>query len=195
MTDRLNTVLYRIDACNAADPVLHLDDDGTEVPEALLYGRRMSSELQRLFGETASDVLKIAARGQHIERWRLKRAEYPEGRAGYLRWRKDQGRAHGARLGELMGEAGYDSSDCARVGVLLRKEGLKRDPEVQMLEDVICFVFLKWYFAGFSAKHAPEKVQDIVAKTAKKMSVDARIRALREFDLPQDLADAVNPAA
>ncbi|MFP7674978.1 DUF4202 domain-containing protein [Marivita sp. S0852] len=195
MTDRLGSVLAAIDAANRADPKTDLDDTGTEQPEAYLYGVRMTSELDRLFGDSASDVLRIAARGQHIERWLLKRSEYPEGRAGYLTWRRDQGRAHGERLAGLMAEAGYPADACDRVGVLLRKEGIKRDKEVQQLEDVICFTFLKWYFAPFAAKHPEDKVLDIVAKTARKMSPEARKRVLAEFDLPAPLANAVDAAA
>lgn len=195
MTDRLAEVLAAIDDANRQDPNLAPDDAGEYRPEAYLYGLRMTSELDRLFGEHASDVLRIAARGQHIERWLLKRSDYPEGRAGYLAWRRDQGRAHGERLAGLMADAGYPSETCARVGVLLRKEGIKRDEEVQRLEDVICFTFLKWYFAPFAAKHPHEKVLSIVAKTARKMSAESRIRVLAEFDLPGDLADAVEAAA
>lgn len=195
MTGNLTQVLNAIDDANQQDPTLDPDDDGIPQPEAYLYGVRMTSELDRLFGDSASDVLRIACRGQHIERWMLKRADYPEGKAGYLKWRRDQGRAHGERLGGLMAEAGYPQEDCERVGVLLRKEGIKRDAEVQQLEDVICFTFLKWYFARFAAKHSDDKVLDIVAKTARKMSDAARERALNEFDLPQPLADAVAPAS
>ncbi|WP_299880299.1 DUF4202 domain-containing protein [uncultured Sulfitobacter sp.] len=195
MTSKLNTVLAAIDAANRADPKVAQDDDGADQPEAYLYGLRMTAELDRLFGAQASDVLRIAARGQHIERWLLKRANYPEGRTGYLTWRRDQGRAHGARLAGLMADAGYDAQECERVGVLLRKEGIKRDAEVQQLEDVICFTFLKWYFGPFAAKHPQEKVLDIVAKTARKMSADARTRVLAEFDLPGELAVAVKAAA
>ncbi|MEM7544896.1 MAG: DUF4202 domain-containing protein [Pseudomonadota bacterium] len=195
MTDMLSDVLARIDAANRKDPTLMPDDNGVAQPEAYLYGLRMTSELERLIGDEASDVLRIAARGQHIERWLVKRAEYAEGRAGYLKWRRDRGAAHGARLAGLMADAGYGPEACERVGVLLRKEGLKRDAEVQQLEDVICFTFLRWYFAPFAAKHPPEKVLDIVAKTARKMSADARVRVLAEFDLPDDLASAVSAAA
>lgn len=195
MNQKLNAVLQAIDAANRADPVHEPDDAGIEQPEAYLYGLRMTSELDRLFGDQASDILRIAARGQHIERWLLKRVEYPEGRAGYLQWRRDQGKAHGARLAGFMHDAGYSAEDCARVGVLLRKEGIKRDAEVQQLEDVICFTFLKWYFGPFAAKHPEEKVLDIVGKTARKMSSDARARVLSEFDLPDPLADAVKAAA
>ncbi|MEM8691329.1 MAG: DUF4202 domain-containing protein [Pseudomonadota bacterium] len=195
MTQALGKVLTSIDEANGVDPSLEQDESGHMVPAALLYGQRMSSELQRVFGDAASDVLKIAARGQHIERWKIKRDSYPEGRAGYLTWRRDQGRAHGERLAGLMEEQGYDVADCERVGVLLRKEGIKRDAEVQMLEDVICFVFLKWYFDDFAAKHPEAKVLDIVSKTARKMSSDARARVISEFDLPDIFAKAVQSAA
>ncbi len=167
---------------------------GEPQPAALLYGQRMSAELERLFGSDVSDVLKIAARGQHIERWLMPRGDYPDGRVGYLAWRRDQGRAHGERLAGLMEAAGYGAEHCARVGVLLRKEGLRRDAEVQMLEDTICMVFLKWYFADFASKHPFEKVVDIVAKTSRKLSESARHRVLAEFDLPDELAEAVRAA-
>ena len=82
MSARLEAVLMAIDAANAADPTL-AEEGQQQVPAALLYGRRMSAELQRDCPE-ASEHLKIAARGQHIERWTMQRASYPEGRAGYL---------------------------------------------------------------------------------------------------------------
>lgn len=184
----LKAALAAIDAANAADPTL---EDGR--PAALLYGERMSAELARLFPD-ASDVLEIAARGQHVERWLLARGAYPEGKAGYLEWRREQGRRHAARVAGIMAETGYDAEAQARVGVLLRKEGIKRDPEVQALEDVICFVFLRFYFAGFAAKHEAEAVVDIVAKTARKMSEGGRARVLAEFDLPPALGAAVQGA-
>ncbi|KAJ55167.1 glutamyl-tRNA synthetase [Actibacterium mucosum KCTC 23349] len=180
----LSQVLAAIDTLNAADPDL---EDGR--PKELIYGERMSAEAQRLF-PSASDLLQIAARGQHVERWVLKRADYPEGRTGYLTWRRDLGRHHADTVTGLMADAGYGAEERDKVGAMLRKEGLKRDPDVQALEDVICFVFLKWYFAPFAAKHPAEKVQSIVEKTARKMSPAARARVLDEFELPADLAAA-----
>ena len=180
----LTLALTLIDRANSADPTL---EDGQ--PAALLYGQRMSAELARLFPR-ASDVLQIAARGQHVERWLLARGEFPEGKAGYHAWRREQGRRHGEKVAGLMAEAGFGPDDCARVGVLLRKEGIKRDAEVQALEDVICFTFLRWYFAPFAAARDAEHVADIVAKTAAKMSVEGRARVLAEFPLPEDLAQA-----
>lgn len=183
---RLDVVLAAIDAANSADPNREPDGQAAE----LVYGERMSAELARLVPD-ASDHLRIAARGQHVERWKLPREAYPEGRAGYLAWRSEQARRHATRVDCLMADAGYPEEDRARVAKLLRKEGIKRNPEMQALEDVICFVFLRWYFADFAAKHADEEVVRIVAKTARKMSPEARERALAEFDLPEPLAEAV----
>lgn len=184
MTPALSTVLAAIDAANAADPA----------GGALVYGARMTEELARLCPD-ASEGLQIAARGQHIERWLLPRADYPAGKVGYLAWRREQGRRHGLRVAGLMAAAGYDGAAQERVAAMLRKEGLKRDADVQMLEDVACFTFLRWYFAPFAAQHPPEAVLKIVQKTARKMSAAARARALAEFALPEDLAAALRDAA
>lgn len=173
-----------IDAANAADPTM---EEG--IPAALLYGQRMTAELERLF-PAASPVLQIAARGQHVERWLLPRNAYPEGKQGYLEWRREQGRRHAERVGGIMQDSGFAPEDCARVGVLLRKEGIKRDAEVQALEDVICFTFIRWYFLPFASTRPPEEIPGIVEKTARKMSADARARVLAEFDLPEALAAA-----
>jgi len=173
MTDHLQRALALIDAANAADPK----------GEAVIYGHRMSEELARLF-PAASGVLQVAARGQHVERWLLPRSDYPEGKAGYLEWRREQGRRHAARVAGIMAEAGFPPEDCDRVGVLLRKEGLKRDPEVQALEDTICFVFLKWYFAPFAETRDDASLLEIVRKTARKMSSAGRVRCWKSSTFP-----------
>ena len=61
---------------------------------------------------------------------------------------------------------------------MLRKERLKADPDVQLLEDVICLVFLKYYLDDFSQKHERPKVVDIIRKTWRKMSDLGRGSAL-----------------
>lgn len=179
MSGDLVAALAAIDAANSGDPK----------GEALIYGQRMSAELARLFPD-ASDVLQIAARGQHVERWLLPRADFPEGKEGYHAWRREQGRRHGLRVAGIMADAGYAAADCDRVGVLLRKEGIKRDDAVQALEDVICFTFLRWYFSPFAEGREPAALLDIVEKTARKMSAAGRARALAEFGLPEPFAAA-----
>ncbi len=184
MSVRLEAVLAAIDAANAADPAR---EDGQ--PAALVYGRRMSEVLEE-FAPGASNQLKIACRGQHIERWTRPRADWPEGRAGYLRWRTELKAYHAERVMALMAEAGWPEADRERVGRLVRKEGLKRDAEAQTLEDVACLVFMRWYFAPFAETKSPEKVVGIVAKTGRKMSAEGRAAALA-LGLPDHLAAAL----
>ncbi len=186
--EKFTGVLKLIDAANAADPEVAMDGEASH-PAALLYGRRMSAELVA-FSADASEHLRIAVRGQHIERWKLPRASYPEGREGYLAWRRDQGRYHADRVAGLMRDAGYGPGDCDRVARIIRKEGIKRDADVQVLEDVAALVFLRWYCAGFADGRDPEQVYRIVAKTARKMSAEGRAFAAR-LDLPAELAPAL----
>lgn len=180
---RLAAVFAAIDAANARDP--GRGDDGQ--PANLLYGQRMTAEQERLF-PGADDVLRIACRGQHIERWTLPRDSFSMTRPGYLQWRQEQGRRHAERIGGIMSDAGYGADDIARAGRMLRKEGLKRDPDVQALEDVICFTFIRWYLGDFSATQPDERMPRIIEKTARKMSPEGRARALAEFDMPDAVA-------
>jgi hypothetical protein len=184
-SSRYDAVIAAIDAANVADPNL-IEVEGQAEPAELVYGRRMSATLARMAPD-ASEPLQIAARGQHIERWRLARKSYPEGRAGYLRWRKDAKEVHARRLGDIMAEAGYGAGDIDRVGALVRKERLKLDPEAQLLEDVICVVFLEHYLPPFMAKTEPAKLPGILAKTWKKMSDFGHAEALKLNVPPQAL--------
>lgn len=163
-------VIAAIDAANACDPN-RIEVDGRSEPAELVYGRRMSETLDRMVTD-ASEHLRIAARGQHIERWTSPRKTFPEGRAGYLKWRNDLKERHARRLADIMATAGYADADIQRVGALVRKERIKRDPEAQALEDVACVVFLAHYLGDFLAKTTADEIKlgDILAKTWIKMS-------------------------
>lgn len=191
MSSRLSAVLEKIDDANSRDPKRAACDGGT-TPEALLYGERMSLLLGE-FVDAPSEELQIAVRGQHIERWMRARADYPEGRAGYLQWRRDAAQFHALRLAELMASEGYATEACERVGALVRKLGLKTDDEAQTLEDVACLVFMRWYFAPFAPSRTPEELVAIVHKTAKKMSPRGREAALK-LPLPAHLVPVVMSA-
>jgi len=163
---RFAAAIAAIDALNAEDPNRETAGEAAS-PASLLYGRRMSGWL-----------LRLAARAQHIARWRISRDDYPKGRDGYLRWRQDLGRFHAETAGGILAEAGYGPEVIARVADLLQKKGLKRDAEAQVLEDAACLVFLEHHFAEFSRKHADAKVVDIVRKTLLKMSDRGRAQAV-----------------
>ena len=52
--------------------------------------------------EAPSDALRIAARAHHLRRWEVPRSSYPEGRAGYLRWRRDQKARHAREVADVL---------------------------------------------------------------------------------------------
>jgi hypothetical protein len=176
-SDRFAAAIVRIDAANAADPIQETFQ-GRQQPKELLYSQRMTDWLNRL-EPNASEALQLAARGQHICRWTIPRNSYPMDRPGYHRWRSDCQRMHAEKLGEMLGDVGYDENTIGRVKSLVRKERLKLDPESQLLEDVICLVFLENYFVDFSHQHDEAKLIDIVRKTWKKMSSHGQQAALQ----------------
>ncbi|WP_370978162.1 DUF4202 domain-containing protein [Agaribacterium sp. ZY112] len=177
MTNYFERVNALIDAANALDPNLE-EDNGQQISKELLYSQRMTSMLEA-FDTSASEALKIAARAQHIERWRSPRSDYPEGRTGYKKWRANLGLFHAQRTAELMEEAGYDADSIDRVKYLVQKRGIKRDAESQCLEDVICLVFLQYYLDDFATKHDEAKLIDIIQKTWAKMSEQGHSAALK----------------
>ena len=183
-TSALQRALAAFDALNAKDPNVELDEDGKSRPKELLYAERMSQTLGA-FQPAASDALRLACRAQHLERWRMPRADFPEGRTGYLKWRSEAKRKHSARAQEVLRGAGFDDETCARVSVLVEKRGLRTDPGVQCLEDVACLVFLRFYWNDFRAKHTDEMLVGILEKTWAKMSTEAHAEALK---LPFDAA-------
>jgi len=184
-------VLSAIDGANAADPTLEQAGSNCE-PAALLYGQRMSQVLAE-FAPEAGELLRIAVRGQHIERWKRPRTDYPEGRAGYLAWRRDAALYHAQRVCELMAAEGYDAASMQRVASLIRKEAIKRDADAQTLEDVACLVFMRSYVSSFADKRTPDELFRIVEKTARKMSPKGR-RAALLLPLPVELVPAIEAA-
>jgi hypothetical protein len=165
---RFHIAIARFDAVNAEDPNTEVFE-GVTYPKELLYAQRMTIWLERLAPD-ASEALRLAARCQHIRRWMIPRQRFPMNRHGYLRWRTALGKFHAETAGDTLREVGYEEALIGRVQSLLRKENLKRDAEMQCLEDTICLVFLEHYFADFAGQHEAAKVLDIVRKTWKKMS-------------------------
>lgn len=191
-SDKLDQVFSAVDAANAADPNT-VEVDGKLVPAALVYGQRMTATLEK-FQPDASEELQIAIRGQHIERFSIPRETYPEGKAGYYRWRNELKKRHAIRLGEIMREMGYGEESIERVGRIVRKEKPQTDPKSQTLEDIASLVFLEFELDAFLAKYgsyAPEKLADILAKTWRKMSENGHEAALK-LDLPQGVVDLLH---
>lgn len=175
--EQLQATLAAFDAANQQDPN-HETVNGQQVPKEWIYGQRMSARLAD-FQPDASVTLQLAVRAQHICRWKIPRSDYPMDRQGYKRWRSDLAQFHGETAASIMQSQGYDEEAIQRVRDLLLKRGLKRDGEVQTLEDVACLVFLEYYLEEFAAKHDEEKLIDIIRKTWNKMSIKGHEAALR----------------
>ena len=71
-------VIAAIDASNADDPRETVVDE-KPYPFESVYADRMSKTMEGLYPE-ASELLRIAARAQHIRRWEIPRDTYPKNR-------------------------------------------------------------------------------------------------------------------
>jgi hypothetical protein len=165
------------DEANSKDPKQETFE-GKSYPKELLYAERMTQVLGG-FEPNASEALQLAARCQHICRWESARDSYEMNRTGYLLWRQDLKKFHAQKSTEILEKVGYEKQTIERVAFLVQKKQLKRDPETQLLEDVICLVFLEFYFDPFAEKYSEEKLIDIVQKTWRKMSERAHSEALK----------------
>jgi predicted nuclease of restriction endonuclease-like (RecB) superfamily len=162
---------------NAQDPNIEISE-GNQYPKELLYAERMSTTLLKTF-PNSSEELKIAAKAQHICRWKITRKSYPMDKVGYFNWRNDLKKMHAKITSEILEEVGYDETFRKRVSFLIRKKALKKNAETQTLEDVICLVFLQYYMDAFCEKHSEEKIIDILQKTWGKMSEYGQESALK----------------
>jgi Domain of unknown function (DUF4202) len=179
-----------IDAAHSADPK---SLDGR--PAELVYADRMEAWLLRL-APNAPDLLRLAARCQHLERWRVPRNSYPADRAGYLTWRKGLYGRQAERARELLREAGVEPREAEDTATWVSKTGLKTNANTQLLEDSACLVFLESEITGFAAQHADyprEKFLGIIQKTWRKMSPAAR-EVAHGLSLPSGIAELVKEA-
>lgn len=165
------------DALNAEDPVSELDGEGSR-PRLLLQAERLARWVDRL-EPNASEALRLAAHCQHLERWKIERNDYPEGRVGYLQWRTQLGRFHAQRAAEVLRDVGYDDATITAVERILTKQNLRSNSDSQTMEDALCLVFLEFELDAFLDKYPDQaKAVDILQKTWKKMSARGHERAL-----------------
>jgi hypothetical protein len=174
--DRFTRAVQAFDAANTEDPN-RVMDGGAPRPRELVDAERLSHWVSRLAPD-ASEALRLAARCQHIRRWESPRSTYPEGRIGYLEWRKALSRFHATTAGEILRAAGYDDETIERVRFINEKKSLKVDPDVQTMEDALCLVFLEYEIEEFATKHPEHKLIDILQKTWRKMSDRGHAEAL-----------------
>ena len=191
MTETFYRARALIDAAHAADPARAADGRAAE----LVYADRMEDWVVRLVPD-APPLLRLAARSQHLERWVVPRTTFPEGKIGYLAWRKSLYTKQAERARGLLLSTGVSAEDADAVATWVSKTGLKTNPGTQALEDAACLVFLENELGAFAANHADyprEKFTDILKKTWRKMSPRAHELALA-IELPPAIAALVHEA-
>jgi hypothetical protein len=189
---RFQAAIAAIDNVNRGDPN-QVTVDGQTAPKELAHAERVTTWVQRLRPE-AGELLLLAARGHHLRRWQSPRNSYPEGRAGYLRWRRDLSERQAAELGDLLAASGYGIAEVDRVRAIVRKRGLGHDDDVQVLEDAMCLTFLELQLAELADRTDEQKMVDILRKTMVKMSPEA-IRLAGELPLGPDGARLLGEAS
>ncbi|WP_158971793.1 DUF4202 domain-containing protein [Paraglaciecola sp. L3A3] len=182
-----------IDNANSEDPNIE-QADGKDWPKELLYGLRMSDMLER-YKSDAEHVIKLAIRGQHIQRWQSPRNAYPMDRQGYHKWRSDLYIFHAEKVAGIMAEAGFNQQEIQRAKNAVAKIGIKSNADTQLLEDVVGLVFIEHYMLNFAEKHpeyTEQKWLDIIRKTWRKMSEDAHAFVLAgNISLPESLTPLI----
>ena len=165
LSARYDAASAAIDAANAEDPNL-VEVRGQSRPLALAHGQLAVEWIKRLIAEPDDTVL-LAARAHHLRRWELPRDTYPAGRAGYLRWRRDQKARHAADIVAILESSGYDASEIEMVQQLVRRESVDG---AQSVEDAACLVFIETQLASLAARMDHDLMVDVIRKTARKMS-------------------------
>ena len=153
---QLEAATKAIDEANGADPNT-LEVRGRSGPKELLHSEMMTDWVRRLDPDADAAQL-VAARAHHLRRWTHPRDAYPQGRAGYRRWRTAAARAQAEEVASILLGIGAGPHFIERVGDIIRKRGLGSDPAVQTHEDALCLVFLETQLDdGYIGIFAPEK--------------------------------------
>ena len=175
--ERFAAAIRRFDAANTADPNVEVCN-GQSHPRELLYAQWLTDWVLKL-APNASEALRLAARCQHICRWEIPRSSYPMDKPGYLKWRADLKKFHAEKSGQILREVGYDEAMVQRVQELNLKKNHPKDPEVCVLEDALCLVFLEHQLTPLAAKADDEKLINALQKSWKKMTPAAQAEALK----------------
>jgi len=172
-SQKFEEAIRRFDEENARDP-----NQENGQPRELLYAQRLTDWVLRL-NPNASETTRLAARCQHLCRWRIPRGDYPMTRPGYLKWRADLKKFHAQHSGEILREVGYDEETIRRVQDLNLKKNFPADPECRLLEDALCLVFLEFQLSDLAAKTDDDKMINALKKSWEKMTEAARAEALK----------------
>ena len=192
----LNQVITLIDQANSQDPNTEIYN-AQSLPKESLYATRMSEMLAR-FNPNADELMQIAVRGQHIERWQSPRSNFAMNKQGYHQWRSALYIFHASRVIELMQQVGFNEAQQQRVYAAVAKQDIKRNPDSQLVEDIASLVFIEHYMLAFTSTkpdYDEQKWLGIIRRTWQKMSVEAHDFVLAgNVTLPEPLVGLIHKA-
>lgn len=168
LSQRTLDAIEAIDTANAGDPTV-VTVRGADHPLAQIHGVLAHEWVLHLHPD-ADDTWLLAARAHHLRRWELPRSDYDAGKAGYLRWKRDQRQRHARDVAVLLAPLGFDDAAIERVQALVRRDQLASDPGSQAIEDAACLAFVETQLADVATKLDRAHLIDVLRKTARKMT-------------------------
>ena len=170
---KFRQAIAQFDALNAQDP-----NQVKGEPKELYDAKAMTRWVDTVYPD-ASEAVRLAARCQHLCRWKKPRSTYPEGRLSYLKWRSDLKQFHADKSADVLRSVGYEEAMVDAVTTINLKRGLKSNLDVQIIEDALCLVFLELQFEGYLGVWEDDKIVRILKKTWSKMSESGHQAALK----------------
>ncbi len=168
LSQRTLDAIEAIDTANAGDPTV-VTVRGADHPLAQIHGVLAHEWVLHLHPD-ADDTWLLAARAHHLRRWELPRSDYDAGKAGYLRWKRDQRQRHARDVAVLLAPLGFDDAAIERGQALVRRDQLASDPGSQAIEDAACLAFVETQLADVATKLDRAHLIDVLRKTARKMT-------------------------
>jgi hypothetical protein len=176
MTATIDQAFALFDSYNQTDPKTFTWDQQT-YPQEYFLSLKLYDWVLKL-NPDASEALLLASRCQHIGRWEIPRKSYPEGRIGYLSWRKELMRHHTQIATRLLEQVGVAPDVIVQVQNMLMKRNIKQDADVQTIENALCLVFLEYQYEAFYPGNE-DKIVDVLKKSLLKMDAHGHGFALQ----------------
>lgn len=124
-----------IDAAHATDPsgAEQLYADSVEAWAVRFLSSEFPSASSRfsslLVAPSSEELVRLGARCQHLERFKTPRDSFPEGKAGYLKWRRSLYVIQADRARELLLQAGVEEEQADMVRKWVSKADLQPGKE------------------------------------------------------------------
>lgn len=179
MDSRTRQTLNAIDDANRNDPrVWTYGAEGEPEPYELVYSKKLYAWVEALCPDPSEELI-LAARGLHIERWKIPRSDYPMTRKSYHDWRDALRKLHADKAGEIMRKTGYEAGTVHRTQELILRSTYPEDPESRIIEDAVSLLFLETQFTELAEKTERKKMTRILRRVWPKMTVKAQEAALQ----------------